>query len=61
MLTVPDMGTSRPYEVQIMDAYNQNIMVIGAPFLLHVTAMDPILLNAVTLNSTAGDTRGLPP
>jgi hypothetical protein len=26
------MGTSRPYEVQIMDAYNQNIMVIGAPF-----------------------------
>ena len=31
MLTVPDMGTSRPYEVQIMDAYNQNIMVIGAP------------------------------
>ena len=33
MLTVPDMGTSRPYEVQIMDAYNQNIMVIGAPFL----------------------------
>lgn len=32
MLTVPDMGTSRPYEVQIMDAYNQNIMVIGAPF-----------------------------